>query len=242
MGLERSGFSAVEYDWAPAAPLLEARGIEPASLHVLLGWSIDAGDRSLMQALGSRDRITSIDLAALAQPGAPSIVALGPIDVAVLRATLSPLDRIRLLQDPALGLPEIVFVVDDDPGSPERFALEGCGFRYVVARSELPRWLPPVLPRLGALTRARRIAASASESRPPPPPPARLCPDPRPSRMTLHAAETRFRETYLRLLLAEHGSRRRAAEAAGVPYRSFCEMLRKLCISPSRPPARGPVR
>jgi molybdenum-dependent DNA-binding transcriptional regulator ModE len=46
----------------------------------------------------------------------------------------------------------------------------------------------------------------------------------------LHAAETRFRETYLRLLLAERGSRRRAADEAGVPYRSFCEMLRKLGI------------
>jgi hypothetical protein len=227
VGIERSSFAGVEYEWAPGAPAPKARAVDPARLHVLLGWPVDAGDRSLVLALGSRHRITSVELAA------PAVAALEPIDVAVLRASVSPLDRIPLLQGPALGLPEIVVVVDDDPWSPERFALEGCGFRYVVARSELPRWLPPVLPRLGALARARRIAAAASENRPAPPPPARLCAEPRPSRMTLHAAETRFRETYLRLLLAEHGSRRRAAEAAGVPYRSFCEMLRKLGISPS---------
>ena len=46
----------------------------------------------------------------------------------------------------------------------------------------------------------------------------------------LHVAETAFRDVFLRSLLAQHGSRRRAAEEAGVPYRSFCEMLRKLGI------------
>jgi molybdenum-dependent DNA-binding transcriptional regulator ModE len=39
-----------------------------------------------------------------------------------------------------------------------------------------------------------------------------------------------FRESYIRFLLGESGSRQEAARRAGVPYRTMCEMIRKLGI------------
>ena len=157
----------------------------------------------------------------------PTIPGLAPVDVAVLHAERLDLACSPLLRDPKLGLPELVFVVDE-ASSPQHLALRSRGFRYVVAEDDLPEWLPAMLAQLVSLTRARRIVLGA-------------CPDGagaidisatvrRARRVKLHAAETTFRMAFMRALLAEHGSRRRAAEEAGVPYRSFCEMLRKLGI------------
>jgi hypothetical protein len=50
----------------------------------------------------------------------------------------------------------------------------------------------------------------------------------------LRVAETRFREAYLRSLLAESGGRSEAARRAGVPYRTLCAMLQKLGLEPGR--------
>ena len=50
----------------------------------------------------------------------------------------------------------------------------------------------------------------------------------------LRVAETRFREAYLRSLLAEAGGRSEAARRAGVPYRTLCAMLQKLGLEPGR--------
>ena len=51
----------------------------------------------------------------------------------------------------------------------------------------------------------------------------------------LAVGEGRYREAYLRAILARAGAggRRTAARLAGVPYTTFCLMLRKLGISPS---------
>lgn len=51
-----------------------------------------------------------------------------------------------------------------------------------------------------------------------------------PERIALPEAERRYRETYVRSLLAETGNRREAARRAGVPYTTFCEIMRKLGI------------
>jgi hypothetical protein len=51
-----------------------------------------------------------------------------------------------------------------------------------------------------------------------------------PSRLPLPTAEMQFRESYIRFLLGESGSRQEAAKRAGVPYRTMCEMIRKLGI------------
>lgn len=153
---------------------------------------------------------------------------LEDVDVAVIHAErLGPNLTVLLLHDPAFGLPELVFTVDS--GCPaQRLALLSHGYRHVINDGCLASWLPQQLASLCTLARARRIVLAA-------------CPaDTRAKHMTLgkpatgsmnlHKAETRFRETFLRALLTEHGSRRKAAEAAGVPYRSFCEMLRKLRV------------
>ena len=126
-----------------------------------------------------------------------------------------------------LESPELVLIVNE-PWSPQRFALHCRGFRYVVCRDELAEWLPSVLTQLCSIAHARRFALSAYANIPVPP--ALLTPHRDIAKMRLYAAETSFRGTYFRALLAEHGSRRKAAQAAGVPYRSFCEMLRKLGI------------
>ena len=149
-----------------------------------------------------------------------------PVDVAVLHASSLNLGSSPLLYDAELGLPELAFVVDE-AGSPQHLALRSRGFRYIVSQSELVEWLPTVMPGLGSLAQARRIVLSACDDGLPPP---EVSATRQSTGGRLHAAETRFREMFLRSLLAEHGSRRRAAEEAGVPYRSFCEMLRKLGI------------
>jgi DNA-binding NtrC family response regulator len=53
-----------------------------------------------------------------------------------------------------------------------------------------------------------------------------------PQRISLPEAERRYRETYVRSLLAETGNRREAARRAGVPYTTLCEIIRKLGIPP----------
>jgi hypothetical protein len=56
-------------------------------------------------------------------------------------------------------------------------------------------------------------------------------------RVTLPEAERRYRETYVRSLLAETGNRREAARRAGVPYTTLCEIIRKLGIPSNDPRA-----
>jgi hypothetical protein len=151
---------------------------------------------------------------------------LPPVDVAVLHVSSLNLGSSPLLYDADLGLPELVFVVDE-AWSPQHLALRSRGFRYIVSQSELAEWFPSAMPGLASLAQARRIVLSACDDGPPPP---EVLATRQATGARLHAAETSFREIFLRSLLAEHGSRRRAAEEAGVPYRSFCEMLRKLGI------------
>lgn len=160
-----------------------------------------------------------------------TVTMLAPVDVAVIDANLLGINWSPLLNDPRCGYPELVFAVRH-PLSPEGIALASRGYRYVIGQDDLHRWLPLRLARLATVAHARRvvIAASLDNSETPK--------DSEPSyglqllgrrpAMTLHAAESRFREIYMRSLLAEYGSRRAAAAAAGVPYRSFCEMLRKV--------------
>jgi hypothetical protein len=192
--------------------------------HLLVGLTHEVAAHYLFHALGAHVRVTMFDPT---NGGKSSLLALAPVDVAILRADYCRLKGSSVLHGAALGFPEVVFVVDD-PWSAERFALESLGYSYIVTRDQLPNWLPDALSRLCALTHARRFVFAANANRPVPPS-LPLSPQ-HASTETLHGVETRFRETFLRLLLVEHGSRRRAAEVAGVPYRSFCEMLRKLDI------------
>jgi len=196
----------------PAKLSSEAR---PASPHVLL---LDAANRAadLRCRLRANVRLTAVR--------AQSLYEVRQVDVAILDFENVGLACSPLLRDPALGFPELVFLVDA-VGSAQDLALRSHGFRHLVGENEILEWLPAALDQLVALTRARRILLQAC---------ADCCVTgqlrvmPRTKGMGLHAAETSFRSAFIRGLLAESGSRRRAAEQAGVPYRSFCEMLRKL--------------
>ena len=149
------------------------------------------------------------------------------IDVAVLHASCLNLGCAALAHDPNFGLPELVFAFDDR-SQVQRLALLSRGYRHVVSMDGLATWLHDQLTSLCALARARRIVLGACAASTPVV--DMTLGTPGGGGMNLHVAETHFRETFLRALLAEYGSRRLAAAAAGVPYRSFCEMLRKLRI------------
>jgi len=188
--------------------------------HLLIQLPHTSARTPLVSALATQARLSICEVGA-------ELPMSSPFDVAVLHADSLSLACGPLLNDASLGLPEIVFVVDDPP-SPQYLALKSRGFRNVVRHDDLCAWLPVAVAHLGSLARARRIVMRACTDDPIAPvlPPRTLTS----GGIKLHAAETRFRAAFLRSLLAEHGSRRLASEAAGVPYRSFCEMLRKLGI------------
>jgi len=155
------------------------------------------------------------------------LLATQELDIAVLHASHLNLNCAALAHDPRFGFPELVFAVDERQPA-QRLALLSRGCRHVVSSDHLSTWLRDQLPSLCTLARARRIVLGACSATTPA---VELTLDiAGAENMNLHVAETQFRETFLRSVLAEHGSRRQAAKAAGVPYRSFCEMLRKLGI------------
>jgi PleD family two-component response regulator len=121
---------------------------------------------------------------------------------------------------------EIVFVVED-PSVPEVQAAWDLGWERLVSSSGLEEWLDRGLKPLAKLARlkrqltlARRDAETASTGN--------VVPEV--SNLPLGVAERRYRETFLRSKMATAGERRAAARLAGVPYTTFCVMLRKLGI------------
>jgi hypothetical protein len=122
---------------------------------------------------------------------------------------------------------EVVFY-SDRSDSPEVAAAAVLGITRIVPAQYMAGWLG----RAGALLAQgavlRKAAAMTIASAPQPPTLASLG-DPA-DRVPLPVAEMRFRESYLRYLLSQSGSRQEAARRAGVPYRTMCEMIRKLGI------------
>jgi len=193
---------------------------------VLLGLPENSARVELVRALRCSARVHVVEFDPSRADGSES---LGPqqLDIAVLHASCLNLNWAVLAHDPNFGLPELVFAFDDRSQA-QRVALLSRGYRHVISTNSLATWLLEQLASLCTLARARRIVLEG-------------CPAATPvtdltlgttvtGSTNLHRAETDFRETFLRALLLENGSRRGAAKAAGVPYRSFCEMLRKLGI------------
>jgi hypothetical protein len=60
--------------------------------------------------------------------------------------------------------------------------------------------------------------------------------------MPLTVAEQRFREAFLRQLLAEAPNRDAAARIAGIPYRTLCAMLQKLGLTSTAADRRAAER
>jgi PleD family two-component response regulator len=121
---------------------------------------------------------------------------------------------------------EIVFVVED-PTVPEVQAAWDLGWDRLVSSEGLEAWLDRGLKPLAKFVRLKRQlttvrqdteTASAGNV------------VPEVSNLPLNVAERRYRETFLRSKMATAGERRAAARLAGVPYTTFCVMLRKLGI------------
>lgn len=191
---------------------------------VLLGLPENPARLELVRALRESGRMHLVEFD---PTRAEWSVPMQEVDIAVLHASCLNMRCGSLVHDPNFGLPELVFAVDERYPA-QHLALLSRGYRNVVSADRLAAWLYDHLASLCTLARARRIVLAACSTN-------ASMPDLTlgtvgTGNMNLHLAETHFRETFLRALLAECGSRRKAAQAAGVPYRSFCEMLRKLGI------------
>ena len=178
--------------------------------------------------------------AALRLGGQLAVSVVAPDDPA-LRGELLPADLVLLAlggQDvSALGIgaeavqrnpfTEVVFYCDN-PDAPEVAAASVLGITRIVPAQQMPTWLSRggnLLARGAWLRRAAAACAAAV-----PRPPTLVAVTEGPSRLPLPTAEMQFRESYIRFLLGESGSRQEAARRAGVPYRTMCEMIRKLGI------------
>lgn len=164
------------------------------------------------------------------------VVAAGTPDLLGVRlrtADLMPLEWALSIHQ-KIGCPEIFFIADDVRTDGATFAgLRALGFKRLIPLSMLERWLCLTALPLARLARARRTFQEAE----------RILDDissmavPLDAPNGLFLEEQRFRETYLRALLAETGSRRLAADRARVPYRSFCQMLQKAGIEDDLDPS-----
>ena len=121
---------------------------------------------------------------------------------------------------------EIVFVVDD-PTVPEVQVAWDLGWERLVSSADLEEWVDRGLKPLAKFARLKRELAMARQDA------ETACAGnvvPEVSNLPLNVAERRYRETFLRSKMATAGERRAAALLAGVPYTTFCVMLRKLGI------------
>ena len=201
-----------------------------------------ARSTELPQALivdDNQRRATSL-AAALKLGGDLAVTVVAPNDPA-LRGELLPADLVLLAlggrEVSALGIgaeavqrnpfAEVVFYCDN-PDAPEVSAASVLGITRIVPAQHMTGWLARggnLLARGACLRRAAAACAAAV-----PRPPTLATVNDGPARLPLPTAEMQFRESYIRFLLGESGSRQEAAKRAGVPYRTMCEMIRKLGI------------
>ena len=124
---------------------------------------------------------------------------------------------------------EVVFYCDS-PDAPEVSAASVLGITRIVPAQYMAAWLTRAGALLARGALLRRAAATAIAAAPVPPTLSTVLETP--DRLPLPTAEMQFRESYIRYLLSQSGSRQEAARRAGVPYRTMCEMIRKLGIEP----------
>jgi hypothetical protein len=116
----------------------------------------------------------------------------------------------------------------ETPNGPQARAARALGLSQIVPAGCLVAWLAKALPALALKARATRMMRRAQRMLPPIPAWSECREQESP--LALARAEMLFRESYIRRVLAETGSRRKAAQAAGVPYRTFCDIIKKLDI------------
>jgi DNA-binding NtrC family response regulator len=180
-------------------------------------------------------------LAAALKLGGQLVVSVVAPDDPLLRSELLPADLVLLAlggrEVSALGIgaeavqrnpfTEVVFYCDN-PDAPEVAAASVLGITRIVPAQHMAAWLARGGNLLARGACLRRAAAACAAAVPRPPTLAAVTEGP--ARLPLPTAEMQFRESYIRFLLGESGSRQEAAKRAGVPYRTMCEMIRKLGI------------
>jgi len=216
-----SAMGSISADWALAPH------------RVLLIHDTDPNGGHLFAALKQNP---SVDLERLSL-AASLPAAAPPFDVVVVTLSDENLETLSysLLMRKKFGHPEVVFVTDDLEG-PIASGLSELGVELIIPQHLAIEWLVQELPTLTIMARTRRVHRAAK---------ARLglarstcCPDLR-ATSGLFVAERKYRETYIRALLASTNSRREAAAKARVSYRTLSHILTKLGISArsSREPA-----
>jgi hypothetical protein len=153
--------------------------------------------------------------------------AIAEIDLAIICLADERFDGLAFGAELGTLFPwiEIVYWFDETRAAPFAAAARSVGIRRVIPSKRLAGWLEGALTGLTRMTRARREHLSAERTLPP-----------LPSRgggdddftTPLPEAERLFREAYLRQLLSRSANRTIAARRAGVPYTTFCSMLKKL--------------
>ena len=111
--------------------------------------------------------------------------------------------------------------------APEVQAAWDLGWERLVSSPKLEEWLDRGLKPLAKVARLKRqltLARREIETA------AAGDVVPEVTNLPLGEAERRYRETFLRSKMATAGERRAAARLAGVPYTTFCVMLRRLGI------------
>jgi hypothetical protein len=134
-----------------------------------------------------------------------------------------------------LGRPELLFLVDSllDPAA---VSLAQLGLSPIVPCSDDAGDVAAVAGLLIQICRGRRAKERLPDvmKRSEAPPHAAMD-----ARGGLFTAEQAFRETYVRALLVSSDSRRQAAERAGVPYRTFCQIAASLGITAPASPGKS---
>lgn len=183
------------------------------------------GERGLSLAANlRRSRAETIVSVASARELAPD-AATEQIDVALVSLSDERFDGLAFGAELGATFPwiEIVYWFDEGGAASFAAAAKSLGVRRVIPLARLLGWLEGALPSLTRMARARREHLSAERELPPLPSPETGDDVAAP----LPQAERLFREAYLRQLLSRSGSRTIAAQRAGVPYTTFCSMLKK---------------
>jgi hypothetical protein len=120
---------------------------------------------------------------------------------------------------------EIVYWFSGGSGCPVAAVAQSIGISRLVPQAGLAEWAAAAISSLTKMARIRRQLLAEARSLPPIPEI-----DDSDSVIRLPEAERRFREAYLRRLLAESDSHVVAARKAGIPYTTLCSMIKKFDI------------
>jgi hypothetical protein len=192
-----------------------------------------SGDDRLQIAGALRRAAICVETTLVGDTDAERAVDVEAIDVAAIKFTGEPAGLV-FAAELAQRAPwvQVVFWASEQAPTAAAAAqvARSLGISRVIPQSRVAAWLTAAITPLTRLARARRAALEAEATIPCVPElPLKNCTSP----IALPEAERQFRETYLRRLLSESPSAKKAAERAGVPYTTLCSMMKKLGLSKS---------